>query len=318
MQSSEKVAQMIENVERVMIGKTTEIRLVFVALLAGGHVLLEDVPGVGKTMFVKAVARTIGGSFKRIQFTPDLLPSDVTGFSFYNQHHGQFEFRPGPIMGNVVLADEVNRTSPKTQAALLEALEEGYVTVDGTTRQIEAPFFVMATQNPIEYAGTFPLPEAQLDRFLLKIAVGYPTFTEELALLDRVMHEHPIAALESVMTPEDIVHLQRAVKHVYLAEEVKSYLVQIIQATRFDPHIELGASPRAAIALMRVSQAYAFSMGRTYVKPDDVKEVTPYVLNHRIRLKQERRHREMRPETVIEQLLAQIEVPVMIKEKVSL
>lgn len=308
--STTKIDEIIENVEKVMIGKRAEIRLSLVALLAGGHVLLEDVPGVGKTVFVKAMAKTINGSFKRIQFTPDLLPSDVTGVSIYNQNKQAFEFRPGPVMANVVLADEINRTSPKTQSALLEALEEGNVTVDGETMIIHSPFFVMATQNPVEYSGTFPLPEAQLDRFLVRISLGYPTIEEELELLGRVEQKHPIEDLEAVVTLDEISALQQEVKNIYIDEYVKEYLVNIVHATRTSGKIELGASPRASIALMRTSQAYALIMGRDFVAPDDVKAVAPYVLGHRIRLQHDVHMREEAADEVLADLIKQIRVPV--------
>lgn len=312
-----KIDEIIKNVERVIIGKNEEIKLSLVALLAGGHVLLEDVPGVGKTVFVKAMAKSIGGSFKRIQFTPDLLPSDVTGVSIYNQKTQLFEFRPGPIMANVVLADEINRTSPKTQSALLEALEEGNVTIDGETITIHSPFFVMATQNPIEYAGTFPLPEAQLDRFLVKIRLGYPTLEEELELLNRVEHTHPIETLSNVITLEELIELQRETKNVFIDEHVKTYLLNIIHATRLSREIELGASPRASIALMRTSQAYALIMGKSFVTPDDVKKVAPYVLGHRIRLRNDVLMKEKTVEDVLSEVIKHIRVPVERKRQAT-
>ncbi|WP_059105367.1 AAA family ATPase [Shouchella shacheensis] len=312
-QRMEKLNQIIENVERVVIGKEQEIKLSLVALLAGGHVLLEDVPGVGKTMFVRAMAKTIGGSFKRIQFTPDLLPSDVTGVSIYNQKLQEFQFREGPVMANVVLADEINRTSPKTQSALLEALAEGNVTIDGRTMKLEQPFFVMATQNPVEYAGTFPLPEAQLDRFLIKIEMGYPTLEQEFELLTRVEQSHPIDQIEAVVQPEEVVELQRMVRAVFVDQHVKTYLLHIIHATRTSRDIELGASPRAAIALMRVAQAYAFVSGRDYVKPDDIKEVAPSVLPHRIRLGNDSLMSDADPVQVLDDILTHIHVPVVRK-----
>ncbi|GAF17513.1 LOW QUALITY PROTEIN: MoxR-like ATPase [Bacillus sp. JCM 19046] len=315
--TTSKIDEIIKNVERVIIGKNEEIKLSLVALLAGGHVLLEDVPGVGKTVFVKAMAKSIGGSFKRIQFTPDLLPSDVTGVSIYNQKTQLFEFRPGPIMANVVLADEINRTSPKTQSALLEALEEGNVTIDGETITIHSPFFVMATQNPIEYAGTFPLPEAQLDRFLVKIRLGYPILTEELELLNRVEHAHPIETLSNVITLEELIELQRETRNVFIDQPVKTYLLNIIHATRLSREIELGASPRASIALMRTSQAYALVMGRAFVTPDDVKKVAPYVLSHRIRLKNDVLMKEKKVEDVLLEVIKHIRVPVDRKRQVT-
>ncbi|WP_099302178.1 AAA family ATPase [Bacillus sp. Marseille-P3800] len=308
------IDKIIENVETVMIGKRKEIKLSLVALLAGGHVLLEDVPGVGKTVFVRAMAKTIGGSFKRIQFTPDLLPSDVTGVAIYNQKTQLFEFKAGPIIANVVLADEINRTSPKTQSALLEALEEGNVTVDGETMQIHAPFFVLATQNPIEYAGTFPLPEAQLDRFLIKINLGYPSVKEELELLNRVEKEHPIHSISNVIELEEVITLQKVARNIYINEAVKTYIVNLIHATRMSKAIELGASPRATIALMRASQANSLINGKDFVTPDDVKEIASSVLSHRIRLTNESLLKEKKVEEVIESILAHIRVPVMDKK----
>nr|WP_275899591.1 MoxR family ATPase [Bacillus piscicola] len=272
----------IENVERVVVGKREEIELSLTALLANGHVLIEDVPGVGKTMMVRALARSIGADFRRIQFTPDLLPSDVTGISMYNQKTQSFEFRPGPVMGNVVLADEINRTSPKTQSALLEALEEGSVTVDGKTRSLEKLFFVMATQNPIEYGGTYPLPEAQLDRFLLKLKMGYPTEEEELEVLNRVEQHHPIDTLEAVLSRDEVLKMQELAASVFVEESVKRYIINLVKGTREHPDVQLGVSPRGSIALMKGAQAYAFLQGRDYVVPDDVKYLAPRVLAHRI------------------------------------
>ncbi|MFS8514684.1 MAG: AAA family ATPase, partial [Planifilum fulgidum] len=243
-----QIMQVIENVERVIVGKRKTIQLSLVALLCGGHVLLEDVPGVGKTMLVKAIAKSLDLDFRRIQFTPDLLPSDVTGVSVYNQKTMEFEFRPGPIMAHVVLADEINRTSPKTQAALLEALEEGSITVDGTTIPIEPPFFVMATQNPIEYEGTYPLPEAQLDRFLLQLQLGYPDASQEAEMLERIKERHPIETIETVMSRETLLSLQKAVRQVYVHPDIIRYIVDIVAATRSAPGVYLGASPRGSIA----------------------------------------------------------------------
>ncbi|RQW21387.1 MoxR family ATPase [Bacillus sp. C1-1] len=305
----------IDNVEKVIIGKRKEIKLSLVALLAGGHVLLEDVPGVGKTVFVRAMAKTIGGEFKRIQFTPDLLPSDVTGAAIYNQKTQLFEFKPGPIMANVVLADEINRTSPKTQSALLEALEEGNVTVDGETMHIHAPFFVLATQNPIEYAGTFPLPEAQLDRFLVKIQLGYPTVEEELELLNRVEREHPIDAITNVINLDQVIELQQVARDIFIHESVKTYIVNLIHATRMNRDIELGASPRATIALMKASQANALINGRDYVSPDDIKDIALSVLGHRLRLTNESLLKEKKVEAVLEDVIAHIRVPLVSKKE---
>ncbi|MFC0472642.1 MoxR family ATPase [Halalkalibacter kiskunsagensis] len=309
-QAVDRVEKVIKAIEHVVVGKRKEVELSLVALFAGGHVLLEDVPGVGKTMMVKAIARTLGAEFKRIQFTPDLLPSDVTGVSIYNQHTQQFEFRKGPIMANVVLADEINRTSPKTQSALLESLEEGSVTVDGETMLLEKPFFVMATQNPIEYAGTFPLPEAQLDRFLLKLNVGYPTAVEELDILNRLQHKSPLEEIEAVMTTEEVIDIQSDVVNVLVSEDVKKYMIDLVHETRGHRSIELGVSPRGTIALMKTAQAYALLQGREYVLPDDVKYLAPYVLAHRVMLTAETKMANRTPEEVIYSILEQVQVPV--------
>lgn len=277
-----KLEKLLDNMEKVMIGKRQEIELTIAALLAEGHVLLEDVPGVGKTMLVRALAKSLDLDFKRIQFTPDLLPSDVTGMSVYNQKELSFEFRPGPIFGNIILADEINRTSPKTQSALLESMEEQNITVDGKTMQLQKPFFVMATQNPIEYEGTYSLPEAQLDRFLLKLKMGYPTVREEIEMLDRTSQSHPIDRIEAVMSRDEVVVLQEEVKNVHVSEHVKEYIVKIVHQTRQHPLLHLGASPRASISLMRGSKAHAFMQGRDFVIPDDVKWMAPHVLTHRL------------------------------------
>ncbi|SDZ51675.1 MoxR-like ATPase [Evansella caseinilytica] len=304
------VYRMIENVEKVVVGKRKEIELSFIALLSGGHVLLEDVPGVGKTMMVRAIAKSLGAQFKRIQFTPDLLPSDVTGVSVFNQKTMEFHFRPGPIMANVVLADEINRTSPKTQAALLEALEEGSVTTDGETRKLQEPFFVMATQNPIEYGGTYPLPEAQLDRFLFKFKIGYPSKNEELEVLNRVQKQHPIEQLAPVLTLEDLINLQRKVLEVYVDETVKQYIINLVNATRMHRSVYLGASPRASIALMKAGQAYAFMQDRDFVVPDDIKYLAPFALSHRILLSSDAKLSDMTNERVVSDIVAQVNVPV--------
>lgn len=307
---NEQIEKIIRNIEKVMIGKREIAELSIVSLLAGGHVLLEDVPGVGKTMMVRALSKSLGASFKRIQFTPDLLPSDVIGVSIYNPKTLQFEFRPGPIVGNIVLADEINRTSPKTQAALLESMEEASITVDGDTIQLPKPFFVMATQNPIEYEGTYPLPEAQLDRFLLKIKMGYPTKDEEIEVLRRAEKTLPIEQINAVLTVVQLVELQRQVKDVHVEDNIKEYIVSLSQNTRFHDKVYLGVSPRASIALMRASQAYAFMQGRGYVVPDDVQYLAKFVFGHRIILKPEARYEGATEEQVIENVLRNTHVPV--------
>ena len=306
----QQIQAVIENIEKVMIGKREIAELSTVALLAGGHVLLEDVPGVGKTMMVRSLSKSVGANFKRIQFTPDLLPSDVIGVSIYNPKTLQFEFRPGPIVGNIILADEINRTSPKTQAALLEAMEEASVTIDGETLDIPKPFFVMATQNPIEYEGTYPLPEAQLDRFLLKIKMGYPTAEQEIEVLRRAENRQPIQEIEAVMSVEELLTLQQQVKQVYVEDGVKSYIVDIARATRNHSNVYLGVSPRASIALMKAAQAYAFMQNRDFVKPDDVKYLAPFVFGHRLILAPEARYEGVQPEDVIKEVIQQIFVPV--------
>ncbi len=305
-----RVNKMIDNVERVVVGKRNEIELSFIALLSGGHVLLEDVPGVGKTMMVRALAKSLGAEFKRIQFTPDLLPSDVTGVSIFDQKTLEFQFRPGPIMANVVLADEINRTSPKTQAALLEALEEGSVTTDGQTRELQNPFFVMATQNPIEYGGTYPLPEAQLDRFLFKFKIGYPTKSEELEVLTRVEKRHPIEDLEAVITLDELIEMQKQVLDIYVDETIKEYIINLVNATRQHHAVYLGASPRASIALMKAAQAYAYMQSRDYVVPDDIKYLAPFAMQHRVLLNSDAKLSNLTNERIVRDIVEQVNVPV--------
>ena len=307
---NEQIEKIIRNIEEVMVGKREIAELSIVSLLAGGHLLLEDVPGVGKTMMVRALSKSFGASFKRIQFTPDLLPSDVIGISVYNPKTLQFEFRPGPIVGNIVLADEINRTSPKTQSALLESMEEGSITVDGETIQLPKPFFVMATQNPIEYEGTYPLPEAQLDRFLLKIRMGYPTKEEEIEVLRRAEKYKPIEQIDAVLSIEQLIELQRKVKDIHVEDNIKEYIVSIAQRTRHHNRVYLGVSPRASIGLMKASQAFAFMKDRNYVVPDDVQYLVKFVFGHRIILKPEARYEGVTEEAVIEQVLSSIHVPV--------
>lgn len=306
----QQIEQVLNNIEKVMIGKREIAELSTVALLAGGHVLLEDVPGVGKTMMVRALAKSVGADFKRIQFTPDLLPSDVVGVSIYNPKTMQFEFRPGPIVGNIVLADEINRTSPKTQAALLESMEEASVTVDGETIQIPKPFFVMATQNPIEYEGTYPLPEAQLDRFLLKIKMGYPTEQEEIEVLRRAESKAPITTIESVITVQQLIELQQQVQQIHVSDSVKEYIVSLARSTRQHPRVYLGVSPRASIALMKACQAYAFIKKRDFVTPDDVQYLAPFVFSHRIILQPDARYEGITAEVIMQQVLQKQAVPV--------
>lgn len=305
-----KLGRVIENIENVMVGKRDVSVLSLVALLANGHVLLEDVPGVGKTMMVRALAKSVGVEFKRIQFTPDLLPSDVTGVSIYNPKELKFEFREGPIFGNIILADEINRTSPKTQSALLEGMEEGSITVDGTTRILAKPFFVMATQNPVDYEGTYPLPEAQLDRFLFKLRMGYPTKSEEFDVLTLAEKERPIHTIESVITKEELVALQNEIQHVYVDETIKHYIIEITGNTRRHPSVYLGASPRASISLMKAAQAYAFLTGRDYIIPDDIQYLAQFALPHRMILRSEAKFEGKTAEDIVGELLDRTSVPV--------
>ncbi|GAA4725408.1 AAA family ATPase [Brevibacillus fulvus] len=307
--SREVIENLIDNIEKVLIGKRHVIEMSIVALLARGHILLEDVPGVGKTMLVRSLARSIGGEFKRIQFTPDLLPTDVTGVSIFNQRSLEFEFRPGPIFAHVILADEINRTSPKTQSALLEAMEEHSVTIDGTTYPLNQPFFVMATQNPLEYEGTFPLPEAQLDRFLLQLQLGYPTPEQELTMLTRLSGQHPIESLEPIVSVEELIQLQQTAALIQVSEGIKEYVIRLCQRTRQHSNVYLGVSPRGTFALYRAAQALALVRGRDYVIPDDVKELTPFIFKHRIILKPEARLDGMTTERLVEGLLADTRVP---------
>ena len=271
-----------DNIQQVMVGKTDVIELMMVSMLCSGHVLLEDMPGLGKTVMAKSLAKSVNGTFHRIQFTPDLLPSDVSGINFFNQKSGDFQFRKGPVFCHILLADEINRATPRTQSSLLEAMEEGQVTIDGETHLLEAPFMVIATQNPIESQGTFPLPEAQLDRFFMKIKMGYPDVSEEIEIMKRASMKPPIEALEAVADIEILREAQKAAKNVIVSEGVLAYIVEIVQLTRKHPHITVGASPRGSIALMKAARAYALLQGRDYVKPDDVRYLAPFVLGHRM------------------------------------
>lgn len=301
--------RVIQNVSQVIIGKRTEIRQTVLGLLSEGHILIEDIPGVGKTMMTKALARSIGADFSRIQFTPDMLPSDVTGISLFNQKIQEFEFRNGPIIAQIVLADEINRATPKTQAALLEAMEERQVTVDGITHKMPEPFLILATQNPIEYEGTFPLPEAQLDRFLLRIRLGYPTPEEELTMLAAQQHAHPVDKIQQVIQIHELLEAQQAVRHIYVANEVIKYIIDIVTATRHHRDVELGSSPRGSLALFRTSQTRAAMTGRDYVIPEDVKALAEVTLSHRIFLNLDARAREISKRQIIKDILASIPVP---------
>jgi MoxR-like ATPase len=305
----------IKEVESVIIGKRTTVELALSALLCSGHLLVEDIPGVGKTMLAKSFARALGGNYRRVQFTPDLLPADITGVSIFNQKRGEFEFRPGPVFANVLLADEINRATPKTQSSLLECMEEFQVTVDGSTYPLERPFFVIATENPIEFHGTYPLPEAQLDRFLMRLEMGYPKPGEEISILTSQQHQHPILNVKAVVSAEEIIQLQQLVRDVHVEESLKQYMVEIVGATRKHPNLSLGASPRASIALMRTSQAKAALEGREYILPDDIKYIAASVLNHRLLLNAEARARQITAKDVITQILASVPVPVLEQTK---
>ena len=302
--------KIIDNINTVIVGKESAIEKAVAALIAGGHILIEDVPGVGKTVLAKRLATTIGCSFRRIQFTPDLLPTDITGVSIYNQDTREFEFKPGPILSQVVLADEINRATPKSQSALLEAMEENQVTVDGTTHLLDRPFIVIATQNPIEYEGTFPLPEAQLDRFLIRVTLGYPDISQEVDIIERVEKEHPLSRLGSVVTPADIISLQDASISVYVDHVIKQYIVNIVELTRHREQISLGASPRASIGLFHTCKALALIKGRDYVIPDDVKDFATPVLAHRLVLSPAARIAGVNAPQIVSDLLEFVPVPV--------
>jgi MoxR-like ATPase len=299
----------VDNIERVIIGKVEAVRLTLIAVICQGHILIEDVPGVGKTVLTKAVARSIGCTFRRIQFTPDLLPSDVIGVSVFNQKSGEFEFHPGPITSQFVLADEINRATPKTQSALLEAMEERQITVDGETHLLPRPFIVMATQNPIEYEGTFPLPEAQLDRFLLNISLGYPANADEVRILDSQQHEHPIESLGQILTADDLLAIQTRVHDVRVDPELRRYIVGLVAATREHQNVYLGVSPRGSLALFRTAQARAALDGRDYVIPDDIKALLKATLGHRLIVAPAARVRGITAAAVLDEISATVPVP---------
>jgi len=310
MQSVQTVAnRIIENVQKVILGKDHEVRMTLVALLCEGHLLIEDVPGVGKTMLARSFSRSIGCEYRRIQFTPDMLPSDVTGVSVYNQKTQEFEFRHGPIMAQIVLADEINRATPKTQSALLEAMEERQVTVDGQTYEMARPFLILATQNPIEYEGTFPLPEAQVDRFQMRIRLGYPAKGQEIEILGKQAQTHPIDSLEQVVSAEELMEAQRAIRDVYVDDAVKEYIVDLVTVTRDHPDVYLGASPRGSLALFRAGRAWAALAGRDYVLPDDIKLLAEATLAHRLIVSPSARIKNVDARQVIEDALQHTPVP---------
>jgi MoxR-like ATPase len=311
MENFNKLIKIVENIEKVIIGKREVVELVVVALVCNGHVLIEDVPGVGKTTLVSALAKSIDASFKRIQFTPDILPSDITGFTIYNQKSGEFEYQQGSIMSQIILADEINRTSPKTQASLLEVMEENQVTIDGVTYKVPQPFMVLATQNPVDYLGTYPLPEAQLDRFFMKISLGYPLADEESRLLSGLQLSNPLDSLRPAAEGHEIDFIQQEVRNIHVDKSLCDYMVEIVGQTRKNPNILLGSSPRGSIALFKAAQAWAYYQNRNYVIPDDIKKMVVPVLSHRIILKQEAKFKKIRSENILESIINNIKIPVV-------
>ncbi|MFY9234869.1 MAG: MoxR family ATPase [Fimbriimonadaceae bacterium] len=305
-----QASRIVNEIEKVIVGKTESIRRSVLTLLCDGHLLIEDIPGVGKTTLAKALAKAMGGDFRRVQFTPDLLPSDVTGSSIFNQKDSQFEFRPGPIFGNVVLVDEINRATPKTQSALLEAMEERQVTTDGETRALPRPFFVVATQNTVEMTGTYPLPEAQLDRFFARVSLGYPDKEAESAILDRQQVAHPLELVNTVAAPDEILETQAAVRDVFVHENVREYIVDVVRATRASNQLAMGASPRGSLYVMRAAQAHAAMDGAEYVRPDDVKAVAGFVLAHRVITRADARFRGAGAEEIIERVVESVPAPI--------
>lgn len=302
--------KIVQNMEHVIVGKRGAVELVVIALAANGHVLIEDVPGVGKTTLVKALAKSVDATFGRIQCTPDVLPSDITGFNMFNIKTGDMEYKEGLIFHNIILSDEINRASPKTQSSLLEVMEEGQVTIDGNTRKVPKPFMLLATQNPVEYMGTFPLPEAQLDRFMIKISMGYPSYKNEFEMIEKMTKDSTLEVLTPVATLDEVIEIQTAVKDVFVGNPVRKYILDLVTATRKDPSVLLGCSPRASLQLLRVAQAAALYMGRDYVIPDDVQKMAPHVLAHRIMLRPEAKVKGVQQEQVIMQVLRSVKVPV--------
>ncbi len=307
---AETIQRVRENIQQVIVGKSEQINLALVAVLCDGHLLIEDVPGIGKTTLAKALAASLGCTFRRIQFTPDLLPSDVTGINYYNQKQQEFEYRAGPLFAQVILADEINRATPRTQSALLEAMQEHQVTIDGDTKPLPRPFVVLATQNPIELEGTFPLPEAQVDRFLCKLPIGYPTGDEENDILLRFERSDPLPTLRPVLTPEELMALQTQVRQIHVEASVRQYIVAVVRATREHAEVALGASPRGTMALYHSAQAWAAIHGRGFVVPDDVKKLCPYILTHRILIQPQVRLRGRRPEDIVAEIVETVPAPV--------